>query len=171
MPPTAPFTRTSAGDAPTPATVPGLPVISRSGKSLQSCIGHCHSHLIRCSQSAGETSVGSHDPFPANFRPGCDGAALAWLLDLGACLLAHLGRVQFPSAVRHRRHSDVSSASGRQPPADFKPGGLVASGRSGLDTRRILALSDGSYLLGGTEYFFDAHYPLWVRLFSLFHVA
>ena len=26
-------------------------------------------------------------------------------------------------------------------------------------------------LLGGTEYMFDAHYPLWVRLLSLFHIA
>jgi len=26
------------------------------------------------------------------------------------------------------------------------------------------------HLLGGTEYFFDAHYALWVRLISLFHV-
>ena len=29
----------------------------------------------------------------------------------------------------------------------------------------------GRHLLGGTEYLFDAHYPLWVRLLSLFHVA
>ena len=29
----------------------------------------------------------------------------------------------------------------------------------------------GHYLLGGTEYFFDARYPLWVRLLSLFHVV
>jgi hypothetical protein len=26
-------------------------------------------------------------------------------------------------------------------------------------------------LLGGTEYMFDAHYPLWVRWLSLFHIA
>ena len=29
----------------------------------------------------------------------------------------------------------------------------------------------GHHLLGGTEYFFDPHYPLWIRLLSLFHVA
>src|ERR1700690_1631712 len=29
----------------------------------------------------------------------------------------------------------------------------------------------GRYLFGGTEYFFDVQYPLWVRLLSLFHVA
>lgn len=29
----------------------------------------------------------------------------------------------------------------------------------------------GRYLLGGTEYMFDAHYPLWVRLLSLFHIG
>ena len=29
----------------------------------------------------------------------------------------------------------------------------------------------GRHLLGGTEYFFDACYPLWVRLLSLFHVV
>ncbi len=27
------------------------------------------------------------------------------------------------------------------------------------------------HLIGGTDYFFDPNYPLWVRLFSLFHVA
>lgn len=32
-------------------------------------------------------------------------------------------------------------------------------------------LATGHYLLGGTEYMFDAHYALWVRLLSLFHVA
>jgi hypothetical protein len=29
----------------------------------------------------------------------------------------------------------------------------------------------GRHLIGGTEYLFDAQYPLWVRLLSLFHVA
>lgn len=29
----------------------------------------------------------------------------------------------------------------------------------------------GRHLIGGTEYLFDAHYPLWVRLLSLFHAA
>jgi hypothetical protein len=29
----------------------------------------------------------------------------------------------------------------------------------------------GHYLLGGAEYMFDAHYALWVRLLSLFHIA
>jgi hypothetical protein len=29
----------------------------------------------------------------------------------------------------------------------------------------------GRYLLGGAEYMFDAHYALWVRLLSLFHIA
>ena len=29
----------------------------------------------------------------------------------------------------------------------------------------------GRYLLGGTDYMFDLHYALWVRLLSLFHVA
>jgi hypothetical protein len=29
----------------------------------------------------------------------------------------------------------------------------------------------GRKLIGGTEYMWDGHYPLWVRLMSLFHVA
>jgi hypothetical protein len=29
----------------------------------------------------------------------------------------------------------------------------------------------GRALMGGADYLFDAHYPLWVRLLSLFHVA
>jgi hypothetical protein len=29
----------------------------------------------------------------------------------------------------------------------------------------------GRYFVGGTEYMFEPHYPLWVRLLSLFHVA
>jgi hypothetical protein len=29
----------------------------------------------------------------------------------------------------------------------------------------------GRHLLGGTEYLFDSHYPLWVRLLSLFHLV
>ncbi|HWF38003.1 MAG TPA: hypothetical protein VG322_05755 [Candidatus Acidoferrales bacterium] len=29
----------------------------------------------------------------------------------------------------------------------------------------------GRHLIGGTEYLFDGHYPLWVRLLSLFHAA
>jgi hypothetical protein len=29
----------------------------------------------------------------------------------------------------------------------------------------------GRHLIGGTEYFFDARFPLWVRLLSLFHVV
>lgn len=29
----------------------------------------------------------------------------------------------------------------------------------------------GRHLIGGTEYMWDARYPLWVRLMSLFHVA
>lgn len=29
----------------------------------------------------------------------------------------------------------------------------------------------GHHLIGGTEYLFDAQYPLWVRLLSLFHMA
>ncbi len=33
---------------------------------------------------------------------------------------------------------------------------------------RLLA---GRYLVGGTEYMWDVHYPLWVRLLSLFHIG
>ena len=29
----------------------------------------------------------------------------------------------------------------------------------------------GHHLIGGTEYLFDPHYPLWIRLLSLFHVV
>ena len=29
----------------------------------------------------------------------------------------------------------------------------------------------GRYLLGGTDYMFDSHYALWVRLLSLFHIV
>lgn len=32
-------------------------------------------------------------------------------------------------------------------------------------------LFSGHNLLGGTEYMWDAHYALWVRLFSLFHIV
>lgn len=32
-------------------------------------------------------------------------------------------------------------------------------------------LVTGHYLIGGTEYMFDAHFALWVRLLSLFHIA
>lgn len=39
----------------------------------------------------------------------------------------------------------------------------------GLDAACRLFL--GRHLIGGTEYLFDAHYPLWVRLLSLFHLA
>lgn len=31
-------------------------------------------------------------------------------------------------------------------------------------------LATGKNLIGGTEYMWDAHYPLWVRLLSLFHI-
>jgi hypothetical protein len=32
-------------------------------------------------------------------------------------------------------------------------------------------LATGGYLVGGTEYMWDARYPLWVRLLSLFHLG
>jgi hypothetical protein len=32
-------------------------------------------------------------------------------------------------------------------------------------------LATGRYLVGGTEYMWDARYPLWVRLLSLFHIG
>ena len=32
-------------------------------------------------------------------------------------------------------------------------------------------MATGHYLVGGTEYMWDAHYPLWVRLLSLFHIG
>ncbi len=32
-------------------------------------------------------------------------------------------------------------------------------------------LFSGHNLIGGTEYMWDAHYPLWVRLLSLFHIV
>jgi hypothetical protein len=32
-------------------------------------------------------------------------------------------------------------------------------------------LTTGRYLIGGTDYMWDARYPLWVRLLSSFHVA
>ncbi len=34
-----------------------------------------------------------------------------------------------------------------------------------------VALLSGRHLTGGTEYMFDAHIPLWIRLLSLFHVV
>ena len=39
----------------------------------------------------------------------------------------------------------------------------------GLDVGWRLAA--GRHLFGGTEYMWDAHYPLWVRLLSLYHLA
>lgn len=38
-----------------------------------------------------------------------------------------------------------------------------------LDALSRLVL--GRHLIGGTEYLFDTHYPLWVRLLSLFHAV
>lgn len=32
-------------------------------------------------------------------------------------------------------------------------------------------LTTGRYLIGGTDYMFDARYPLWVRLLSTFHIG
>lgn len=32
-------------------------------------------------------------------------------------------------------------------------------------------LLSGRHLIGGTEYMWDAQYPLWVRLFSLYHIV
>ncbi|MBZ5702079.1 MAG: hypothetical protein LAN84_09550 [Acidobacteriia bacterium] len=46
---------------------------------------------------------------------------------------------------------------------------LVAALLWGLDAGWRLAL--GRHLFGGTEYLWDARYPAWVRLLSLFHVG
>ncbi len=46
---------------------------------------------------------------------------------------------------------------------------LLPSGLWCLDAGWRLAA--GHHLVGGTEYMWDAHYPLWVRLLSLFHIA
>lgn len=35
----------------------------------------------------------------------------------------------------------------------------------------VLTLATGRHLIGGTEYMFDPHIPLWIRLLSLFHVV
>ncbi|MFZ0635575.1 MAG: hypothetical protein WA755_01760 [Candidatus Acidiferrales bacterium] len=35
----------------------------------------------------------------------------------------------------------------------------------------VWKLLTGWHLIGGTDYFFDVHYPLWVRMLSLYHVA
>ena len=35
----------------------------------------------------------------------------------------------------------------------------------------LVALVSGRHLIGGTEYMFDPHIALWIRLLSLFHVA
>ncbi|MGH9711258.1 MAG: hypothetical protein ACRD37_12005, partial [Candidatus Acidiferrales bacterium] len=32
-------------------------------------------------------------------------------------------------------------------------------------------LLTGTHWIGGTEYMWDAHYPMWVRLLSLFHIV
>jgi hypothetical protein len=34
-----------------------------------------------------------------------------------------------------------------------------------------IAFVSGRHLIGGTEYMFDAHIPLWIRLLGLFHVV
>ena len=39
------------------------------------------------------------------------------------------------------------------------------------DLDLLWRLLSGRHLIGGTEYMWDARYPLWVRLMSLFHVA
>jgi hypothetical protein len=39
----------------------------------------------------------------------------------------------------------------------------------GLDV--LWRLFTGHHLLGGTEYMWDAHYPLWIRLLSSFHLV
>jgi hypothetical protein len=46
---------------------------------------------------------------------------------------------------------------------------LVADGLWSLDALWRLLL--GRHLFGGTEYMFNSHFPLFVRLLSLFHVA
>jgi len=46
---------------------------------------------------------------------------------------------------------------------------LVVDAMWALDAGWRLAL--GRHIFGGTEYLFDAHYPLWVRLITLYHVA
>lgn len=46
---------------------------------------------------------------------------------------------------------------------------LLPSGLWSLDAGWRLAA--GHHLFGGTEYMWDAQYPLWVRLLSLFHVG
>lgn len=48
-------------------------------------------------------------------------------------------------------------------------GSMVPDGLWTLDVVGRLAL--GSHLIGGTEYMWDAKYPLWVRLLSCFHVV
>lgn len=35
----------------------------------------------------------------------------------------------------------------------------------------VTKLTFNRHLIGGTDYFFDTNYPLWVRLFSCFHVV
>jgi hypothetical protein len=48
-------------------------------------------------------------------------------------------------------------------------GSLVINSIWVLDV--IARLTTGQHLIGGTEYMWDAQYPLWVRLLSLYHVA
>jgi hypothetical protein len=95
--------------------------------------------------------------FPTNSRPGCDGplwgaSNFLQLCDI-AVILTCLGlwtnsRLLISSQA-------VSS--------------LVVDLVWTIDASWRLAT--GHQLLGGTEYLFDARYPLWVRLLSLFHVV
>ena len=48
-------------------------------------------------------------------------------------------------------------------------GSLVINSIWVLDV--VARLLTGQHLIGGTEYMWDAQYPLWVRLLSLYHVA
>lgn len=55
---------------------------------------------------------------------------------------------------------------------------LLSSQAVSLLTAGVLWCADagwrlftGRYLVGGTEYMWDVHYPLWVRLLSLFHLG
>ncbi len=40
-----------------------------------------------------------------------------------------------------------------------------------FDVDLLLALVSGRHVIGGTEYVFDPHIPLWIRMFSLFHIV
>src|SRR5436305_11821854 len=56
-------------------------------------------------------------------------------------------------------------------PVGFEPSAPYAACRSSVELGRLLAHCDRRHFIGGTEYMWDTHYALWLRLLSCFHIG